>query len=130
MSQSSTRINRSEEIRKYFADHPNAKTAEVVRSLGKRHINVSVGLVTNVASTERKKARAATAAKRAANDAVLAAEKNQALAKKNWAAQALDEEASKKMSVSDLYNLKKFVNNFGGLERVKNGLEYLTLFTK
>ena len=113
MAKKST-VNKSQAVRDYFADHPDAMPKEVIAALGEQGIAVSRVLVSGVKSKLNKAGKAKKPARRAAKIAVVVE------------APARVEKPTKPGETITLEQIKKVaatINAVGGLQRMVEVLD-------
>lgn len=106
-------VNRSQEIRDYLAEHPNAPVKEIIEALGKRGIQVSQGLVSNVKYTSGPKRRGRRKKKRAVA--------RRSPRKRTTATRR----GTSGISASDLIEAKKLADQLGGIREARQALDAL-----
>jgi hypothetical protein len=106
-------VNKSQAIRDYLTEHPDA-TASVIRpALAERGIDVSVALIGQIKQWMKKSGGKAT--------------KKKAAKKTPAGKQAAPRESvsAKTLTAEDLVDAKKLVDELGGIDQARKALEYL-----
>ena len=116
MAKKTTRgdVNRSEAVRNYLEDHPDATASVVVPALAQEGITVSGQLVNNVRSTLKKKAKKRVA-KRGRRPG----------RKKVAAKRAARPMGNNELSTAALFEAKQLADDLGGIDQARKALDTL-----
>lgn len=118
MAKKSSGPNKSQAIRDYYAANPKAKPLEVSAALAKQGIHVTAGFVSTVKSTtitKKKGPKKSAKSGASASKSVARRGRPPVTAKKK-------ETSSNEVSLDSLLQVKKIVEEMGGVQDAKNAL--------
>ncbi len=111
-------VNKSQEIRDYYAEHPRAKPREVVAGLAEKDIKVNTQIVSTVRYNMKKKRRGSGRGRRAAAETATPARR----AAGNGRSRGAE-------LFTALVDAKKLSDRLGGIQRAKQALKVLEQLT-
>lgn len=116
MAKKKTGVNKSQEIRDYYAANPKAKPLEVVAAMKSKGIVVTAQFVSTVKSTSKKKTTRS-------KSPVSASAKKSAPAKRGPRKASLKADGA--ISLDSLIKAKQLVDEMGGVDEARNALAAL-----
>lgn len=111
-------VNKSQAVRDYLAEHPDATASTIRPALADRGIDVSVALVGQIKQRMKKSG--------GSNGASATPTKKSAKKKRTGKpANRQKTGSSKAITADDLVEAKKFADELGGIDQARKALEYL-----
>jgi hypothetical protein len=116
-------VNKSQAVRDYLAEHPDATASTILPALAERGIDVSVALVSQIKQRLKNSGESGsgkpTTKKKAGRKKVAG---RKAMTKKTTATSS---RAAKALTADDLVEAKKLVDELGGIDQAREALKYL-----
>lgn len=118
----SSGVNKSQAIRDYYADNPEAKPIEVAEAMKAQGIDVNAQFVSTVKSNAKKSKKTGRRGRPAGVSAKVAAPAAKKLGRPPAAKARTN---SGEVSLDSLINAKKLVEEMGGAENARNAISVL-----
>jgi hypothetical protein len=116
-------VNKSQAVRDYLAEHPDATASTILPALAARGIDVSVALVSQIKQRLKNSGESgsgkSTTKKKAGRKKVAG---RKAMTKKTTATSS---RAANALTADDLVEAKKLVDELGGIDQAREALKYL-----